>query len=97
MAIGPKCPHCGIHVREQFYSDVARAFEVQAGVYHSFERCRSYIIAELFAARLVVSACRTMVDVPKSVADAVRLYDAVLNEPERVPHSAPRQRRSGES
>lgn len=39
VEIGPYCSKCGTHIREQYYQDVARPFEVEAGRYHSTNRC----------------------------------------------------------
>ena len=75
MTIGPNCPHCGTQVREQYYNDETRAFEVQAGVYHSAKRCLGHTSSELFAARLVVSACRSLPSPSDAVVNAMRLYD----------------------
>jgi hypothetical protein len=60
VTIGPNCEHCGVRVREQYYKDEARPFEVQAGVYHSLARCRDHVLARKAKLERIYVAARRL-------------------------------------
>jgi hypothetical protein len=68
----PTCEHCGTEVREQYYNDVAKPFEVKAGVYHSAARCRDVLLSAIRARDMSLRGFRAALQNARSALVAAR-------------------------
>jgi len=81
LVIGPACEHCGIAVREQYYDDAPKPFEVEAGMYHSAARCRDRLRSRLAELHALADAHNPKPPSPERKADFEARHRALMADP----------------